>query len=165
MRVPESMTKSLRIQRETLRELEQEFEGRDFSSAANELLAEGLKMRRCPGIVFVTSGGGKRTARIAGTGNYVWMIVAAYKNVNEDFIRLKKAYPRLSEGQLKAALNYYDCYPQEIDTRIEANEAIAPETLYKRYPFMRPANAEILSRRRSQPKHRRNSAKKRARRR
>src|SRR5712671_6301127 len=115
--MPETMTKSLRIPRETLREIEQEFDGRDFSSAANEMLMEGLKMRRCPGTVFVTSGGGKRTARIAGTGNDVWLIIAAHQSVKEDWKRLKKAYPWLSEEQLRVALNYYHCYPEEIDAR------------------------------------------------
>lgn len=159
------MTKSLRIPQETLREMEREFEGRDFSSVANELLVEGLKMRRCPGIVFVTSGGGKRTARIAGTGNDIWLIVSAFKSMNEDWGRLKKAYHWLSEEQLKAALNYYHCSPEEIDARIQANGAITPETLYERYPFMRLANAEVLPRRGPQPNHRRSPAKKRSRRR
>src|SRR2546426_2951659 len=75
--MPETMTKSLRIPRETLREIEQEFRNRDFSSVANELLIEGVKMRRCPGVVFVNSSSGTRTARIAGTGNDVWLIIAA----------------------------------------------------------------------------------------
>ena len=163
--MPDTLTKSLRIPRETLREIEQEFEGRDFSSVANELLVEGLKMRRCPGIVFVTSGSGKRTARIAGTGNYVWLIIAAYKSMNKDWNRLKKAYHWLSEEQLRATLNYYQCYPQEIEARIQANEAITAETLYERYPFMRATHAELLSRRGSQSNNRKNSAKRRTRRR
>src|SRR5262245_14949373 len=161
----ETVTKSLRIPEQTIREMEQEFEDRDFSSAANELLAEGLKMRRCPGIVFATSGSGKRAARVAGTGNYVWLIIGAYKNVHEDLSRLRKVYPQLSEEQLRAALNYYRCYPDEIDARIQANEAITPEVLYKRYPFMQPAHAEVLSRRGSKSHNRRNPPKKRARRR
>ena len=163
--MPETTTKTLRIPGQTLREIEQEFEGRDFSSVANELLVEGLKMRRCPGIVFVTSGGGKRTARIAGTGHYVWLIIAAYKSMDKSWNRLKKAYRGLTEEQLRAALNYYHCYPEEIDARIQANEAITPETLYERYPFMRPTNAELLSRRGSESNNRRNPAKRRARRR
>src|SRR5437016_79544 len=104
--MPETMTKSLRIPRETLREIEQEFDGRDFSSVANEMLVEGLRMRRCPGIAFVTSGGGKRTARVAGTGNDVWLIIAAHRSLKEDWNRLQKAYHWLSEEQLRAAMNY-----------------------------------------------------------
>ena len=161
--MPETMTKSLRIPRETLREIEQEFRNRDFSSVANELLIEGVKMRRCPGVVFVNSSSGTRTARIAGTGNDVWLIIASYKSMNEDWNRLRKTYPWLTSDQLRAALNYYLCYPDEIESRIQANEAIVPETVYERYPFMRTAN-EVLSRRRSQSNNRRNLTKKRNRR-
>src|SRR5438067_3833636 len=130
--MPETMTKSLRIPRETLREIEQEFRNRDFSSVANELLIEGVKMRRCPGIVFVNSSSGSRTARIAGTGNDVWLIIATYKRVNKDWNRLKKAYHWLSEEELRAALNYHECYPDEIASRIHANEDITPEAVYER---------------------------------
>ena len=134
------MTKSLRIPRETLEEIEQEFRDRDFSSVANELLIEGVKMRRCPGIVFVDGPGGSRIARIAGTGNDVWLIIATYKTVNGDWNRLKKAYHWLTEEQLRAALNYYECYSSEILSRIHANEGITPEAVYERYPFMRPVH-------------------------
>ena len=161
--MPESVTKSLRIPRQTLEEIQQEFRDRDFSSVANELLIEGVKMRRCPGIVFVDSSGGSRTARIAGTGNDVWLIIAAYKSVDKDWNRLKKAYHWLREEQLRAALNYYECYPEEIASRIQANEGITPDAVYERYPFMRPVN-EVLSRRRSQSNNRRNTPKRRSRR-
>jgi uncharacterized protein (DUF433 family) len=157
------MTKSLRIPSATLKEIEQEFRNRDFSSVANELLLEGVKMRRCPGIVFVDSSGGTRTARIAGTGNDVWLIVASYKRMNGDWNRLKRAYHWLNEEQLRAALNYYECYPGEITGRIRANEAITPEAVYTRYPFTRRVN-EVLSRRRSQSNNRRNPPKRRLRR-
>ncbi len=162
--MPDTMTKSLRIPRETLKEIEQEFHDKDFSSVANELLIEGVKMRRCPGIVFVTSSGGTRTARIAGTGNDVWLIVASYKTMTEDWRRLRKTYHWLTSDQLRAALNYYACYPDEVESRIQSNEALTPEAVYERYPFMRPTN-EVLSRRRSQPSDRRNPPKRRNRRR
>ena len=153
-----TMTKSLRIPHKILREIEKEFRNRDFSSIANELLIEGVKMRRCPGIVFVESSSVTRIARIAGTGNDIWLIIAGFKGMNQDWNRLKKAYSWLTEEQLRAALNYYSCYPDEIESRIEADAAIAPETLYERYPFMRPPH-EVLSRRRSQSNNRGNPPK------
>jgi len=160
--MPETVTKSLRIPRETLEEMEQEFRDRDFSSVANELLNEGTKMRRCPGIVFVDSAGGTRTARVAGTGNDVWLIAATYKAVDHDWNRLRKAYHWLNEEQLRAAINYSECYPQEIEAGIQSNEAVTPEAVYKRYPFMKPN--EVLSGRGSQSRHRGNPPKKRLRR-
>jgi len=156
--MPETLTKSLRIPQEVLKEIEHEFHGRDFSSIANELLAEGIKMRRCPGIVFSDSSSGFRTARVAGTGNDVWLIIAAFKAMEEDWARLKKAYHWLTEEQLRAAVNYYQCYPDEIDRRIQSSETITSETLYERYPFMRPHD-EVLSRRRPKSNHRGNPSK------
>src|SRR2546429_9848549 len=102
-----TMTKSLRIPRETLKEIEQEFRDRVFSSVANELLVEGVKMRRCPGVIFMSGATGTRTARIACTGNDVWSIVASYKRMKGDWNRLRKSYSWHSKEQLRAALNYY----------------------------------------------------------
>lgn len=159
-----TLTKSLRIPRETLEEIERHFRGRDFSSAANELLAEALKMRRCPGIVFADGTTGRR-ARISGTGLDVWEVVATYESVGRNWKRLSEAYHWLNETQLRAALSYYQCYPEEIDARIRQNESWTPEVLGARYPFTRRAVDEVLPRRRPQSKDRRHSAKRRDRRR
>jgi uncharacterized protein (DUF433 family) len=129
-----TVTKSLRIPKETVEEIERAARGRDFSTTANELLSEALKMRRCPGIVFADGPTGRR-ARVAGTGLDVWEIIATYRNVERVQKRLKKAYPRLDDLKLRAALSYYECYTAEIDERISENEAWTPETLKSRYPF------------------------------
>ncbi len=49
-----AVQKSLRIPQGTVEEIERiaRETGRDFSSIAKDLLAEAIKMRRCPGIVF-----------------------------------------------------------------------------------------------------------------
>ena len=158
-----TLTKSLRIPRETLEEIEHQFNGRDFSSVANELLVEALKMRRCPAIVFADGATG-RHARISGTGNDVWLVIAAYESVGRNWKRLKEAYHWLSEAQLRAALNYYQCYPEEIDAKIRANEAWTPEKVWERYPFTRPPDAKVLPRRGPQSRDRRQTAKRKHRR-
>src|SRR5947209_1075953 len=129
-----TITKSLRIPKETVEEIERTAHGRDFSATANELLSEALKMRRCPGIVFADGPTGRR-ARVAGTGLDVWEIIATYQSVEKNQKRLKKAYPQLDDLKLRAALSYYECYPDEIDERISENEAWSPETLKARFPF------------------------------
>jgi uncharacterized protein (DUF433 family) len=132
-----TITKSLRIPKETVKEIERAARGRDFSATANELLSEALKMRRCPGILFAEGATGRR-ARIAGTGLDVWEIIATYRSVGKKLKRLAAAYPQLDEAKLRAALSYYECYPQEIEERISENEAWNPRTLRKRYPFTVP---------------------------
>jgi hypothetical protein len=80
----QTITKSLRIPTKTAEEIEQTARrvGRNFSSVANELLDEALKMRRCPGIGFADGATGRR-ARLAGTGIDVWEVIATYQSVNK----------------------------------------------------------------------------------
>jgi uncharacterized protein (DUF433 family) len=133
-----TITKSIRIPKETVEEIERAARGRDFSAAAIELISEALKMRRCPGVVFADGPTGRR-ARIAGTGLDVWEIIATYRGVGKSQKRLKAAYPQLDEVKLRAAVGYYQCYPGEIDDRISENEAWTPKSVKARYPFTRPA--------------------------
>jgi predicted transcriptional regulator len=51
--------KSLRLPEETMKEIEEiaKETGRDFSAIVKDLLAEAIKMRRCPGIVFAEGTG------------------------------------------------------------------------------------------------------------
>ena len=131
--------KSLRLPPETLREIEQmaRESGKDFSAVAKDLLEEAIKMRRCPGIVFVEGTSGRR-ARVAGTGIEVWQIIATYQSVKKDPARLQKSFHWLSPEQLRAVMAYYSAYPQEIDRQVEKNQRWSQEEIRKRYPFMSP---------------------------
>lgn len=132
-----TIQKSIRIQAKTLKEIEQiaRDSGREFSTVANELLEEAVKMQRCPGIIF-TEGTQGRRARIAGTGIEVWEIISTYKGVEENFDRLCQAYHWLTEQQLRAAVGYYRVFPKEIDHLIKQNEELSREHVLKRYPFL-----------------------------
>ena len=129
--------KSLRIPEEILKEIEQiaEDSQKDFSSVANELLEEAVKIHRCPGIIF-TEGVRGRRARVAGTGVEVWEIIATYKSVGENLRRLSQAYHWFTDQQLKSALGYYKVYPVEIDRLIAVNESWTSKRVHKRYPFL-----------------------------
>ena len=133
-----AVQKSLRIPQGTFEEIERiaRETGRDFSSIAKDLLAEAIKMRRCPGIVFVDGVSGRR-ARIAGTGLEVWEVMSTYRNVDQDFGRLQKAYHWLTEQQLRAAIGYYAVYREEIDELIKLNESWSKETVNERFPFLK----------------------------
>ena len=133
-----AVQKSLRIPQGTFEEIERiaRETGRDFSSIAKDLLAEAIKMRRCPGIVFVDGVSGRR-ARIAGTGLEVWEVMSTYRNVDQDFGRLQKAYHWLTEQQLRAAIGYCAVYREEIDELIKLNESWSKETVNERFPFLK----------------------------
>ena len=127
LRIPQGIVEEIeRIARET---------GRDFSSVAKDLLAEAIKMRRCPGIVFADGVSGRR-ARIAGTGLEVWEVIITYRSVNQDFSRLQKAYHWLTEQQLRAAIGYYTAYREEIDEVIKRNESWSRDAVAERFPFL-----------------------------
>jgi uncharacterized protein (DUF433 family) len=132
-----SVQKSLRIPAEIAGAIQEEAEksGRDFSTVSIELLAEAIKMKRCPGILFADGPSGKR-ARLAGTGLDVWEVIATYKSLNNNADRLRDAYHWLSEPQLRAALGYYRLYPEEIDRQIAWNEGWSKEELAHRHPSL-----------------------------
>lgn len=110
---------------------------RDFSSVANEMLEEAVKMRRIPGIVFTDSPAGGRVARLAGTGLEVYEVIGAFRAVGQDWNRLQDAYHWLSEHQLRAALAYAEAYSGEIDREIDENERWDPDRVKTTYPMLR----------------------------
>ncbi len=130
-----TIQKTLRVPEEIVKQIEElaELSGRDFSSAAIELLSEAVKMRQCPGIVFADGPTGRR-ARLAGTGIDVWEVIATYKSVEQDKARLQEVYSWLSEAQLRATIGYYMTYSKEIDRIITLNERWSPEHLRKQHP-------------------------------
>jgi uncharacterized protein (DUF433 family) len=100
--------------------------------------AEAEKMRRVSGIVFADGATGRR-ARIAGTGLEVFEIIGTYLAIDRDWNELRATYHWLSEEQLRAALAYYAAYPDEIDERIERENAWTIEQVWEKYPFTRPS--------------------------
>jgi uncharacterized protein (DUF433 family) len=110
--------------------------GKSWSAMTAELLEEGLRMRRAPGIVFVDGAAGRR-AVVAGTGLDVWEIIATWKE-RTTFEALRQSYPWLTEPQLRAALAYYEVYPSEIEARLEREAQWTPERVRRELPFARP---------------------------
>ena len=90
-----------------------------------------------PGVVFADGPGGRR-AVVAGTGLDVWEIIATWKTCGGDLGKLRKSYSWLSEPQLRAALAYYELYPEEIDARLEREARWTPERVARELPFARP---------------------------
>lgn len=130
IRLPEELAEEV--------EREQERTGKNWSQVVAELLEEAVKMRRAPGIVFRSGPTGRRAA-VAGTGLDVWEVIAVYRHHDEEWERLVEEFSWLEPAQLRAALSYYELYPEEIEARLRREEEWSPERLYERHPFMRPA--------------------------
>jgi uncharacterized protein (DUF433 family) len=90
------------------------------------LVTEALKMRECPGIVFADGPAG-RSAVIAGSGIEVWAVAEVWRECQPDFACLRRSFDMLTDAQLRAALGYYQRYPEEIDTWIARNAQAAEE--------------------------------------
>jgi uncharacterized protein (DUF433 family) len=105
---------------------------RSVSEVAQEIIEEGIRMRECPGIYFGSEPSG-RTAKIAGSGLAVWEVLRDFARDN-NVERLREAFPQLSNAQATAALMYYTRYLDDVTREIEANAALTPEALDRRYP-------------------------------
>ncbi len=129
LRVPEDLDREIRR--------EMEFRGeRDWSKGAVSLMEEAVRASRVPGIVFVQRRDGRRPA-IAFSGLEVWEIIATWKETGENWEQLVEAYPELTETQLRAALAYYQAYPEEIDHRLSREAYWTPERVAEELPFTR----------------------------
>lgn len=129
---------SLRLSPEVLREiraLARQLQ-RPGTYVVSMLIEEGLRQRRCPGIVF-TDGPSGRRATVAGTGIDVWEVIRVYKACGEDLDAVAQALPQLSRRQLDAALHYFRCYPGEIEERLTREQA-AEEELPAHLPLVKP---------------------------
>ena len=134
--MPKSHPVSVRIDPDALehaREIARRTD-RSVGQVISTLVEEGVKMRRCPGIVF-TDGPTGRRATVAGSGIDVWEIVQASKAATSRR-QIARMFPRLTPGQIEAAFTYSACFPDEIDRRIQENEAPFA-TLQRRSPFIK----------------------------
>lgn len=98
---------------------------------AEEILEEGVKMRRHPGIVFVERGGG-RAAVLAGRPRLsVWQVV---ETVRANRTRAAAAkWLSVDEASIDRAMSYADDNPGEIEEKIRQNDE-AFERAQRLYP-------------------------------
>ncbi len=134
--------RGIRIPDELVHDIAREAEARGISWSAmtTTLLIEALKMRRVPGIVMVDGPTGQR-AVVAGSGLDVWEIIATWHACGQDEAQLAKHYPWLTQPQLRAALAYYQLYPEEIEARLAREQQWTPERVRRELPFAVPRHA------------------------
>jgi hypothetical protein len=101
---------------------------RSASALAEELIDEGLRMRRHPLVVFRDGASGRRAGLVGGPD--VWEVVGGV--IGGDIPASKRVERAakvigLRRDQIDAVLAYYAEYTDEIDTQIQANLAAAEE--------------------------------------
>ena len=99
---------------------------RSASALAEELIDEGLRMRRHPLVMFRDGASGRRASLVAGPD--LWEIIGGVIGGDVPASqRLERAVEvfGLRPEQIDAALAYYSDHTDEIDAEIEANRAAA----------------------------------------
>lgn len=101
---------------------------RSASALAEELIDEGLRMRRHPRIVFRDGPSGRRAALASGPD--VWEVVSGV--IGGDVPpaeRIERAVEvsAIGRDQVEAAFTYYAEFTEEIDERIARNQVAADE--------------------------------------
>ncbi len=118
---------TVRVSEQVLRRLERRSKelGQPKSRVTERILDEGLRAEEFPGIVFRDGPAGRRAGLADGPD--IWEVIGDIKRArhrNGDPIKAVMRGTNLSEAQIRAALAYYDAYPEEIDARIERNEEL-----------------------------------------
>ena len=111
---------SLRLGPETIRQLSEEA-GRlrvPARTLAQELVEEGLRLRRHPGISFIERASGRRAALTKRPRLSVAQVVQSVR-ASADLAEAA-AYLDLSVSDLERALDYYADFTAEIDAEIES---------------------------------------------
>jgi hypothetical protein len=111
-----------------LARLEQEASGTGMTVSAlvTELLEEGLRVRRFPGVTFRDGPAGRRAGLVGGPD--VWEVVRdvrATSGRGQAKIRRVAAAAGLSESQVRLAVDYYAAFPDEIDARLATEDRAA----------------------------------------
>jgi hypothetical protein len=121
---------SFRLSADLLARLEGEAAGAGttVSAVVTELLEEGLRVRRFPGVVFRDGPAGRRAGLVGGPD--VWEVirdVRATPGRGEAKIRRVAADAGLIESQVRLAVDYYAAFPAEIDARLATEERSAAQ--------------------------------------
>lgn len=121
---------SFRLSADLLTRLEEEAAGAGttVSALVTELLEEGLRVRRFPGVVFRDGPAGRRAGLVGGPD--VWEVirdVQATAGRGEPKIRRVAADAGLTTSQVRLAVDYYAAFPAEIDARLATEERSAAQ--------------------------------------
>lgn len=114
----------MRLRGPTLRELQEEATRYRTPprTLAEEMIEEGVKMRRHPGIVFSERGSGRRDAVLVGRPRLsVWQVIGVVRG--SDSLAEAADHLSLDIGSVERAVVYYKDHPQEIEAAMAENEA------------------------------------------
>ncbi|WP_419927632.1 hypothetical protein [Candidatus Poriferisocius sp.] len=98
------------------------------TSLVSSLLDEGLKTREFPGVVYRPGPTGRRAGLVGGPD--VWEVIRDLRGWSGRGMERIEGIAEeldLSVSMVGLAADFYSAFPEEIDTRIEANEQAAEQ--------------------------------------
>lgn len=119
---------SFRLPEDLLERLDDEAakSGTSVTALVASLLAEGLKTRRFPGIVYRDGPSGRRAGVVGGPD--VWELIRALQSGSGKAERRVRALADQIDqpvARVRQAVDFYAAFPVEIDERIAAEEQAA----------------------------------------
>ena len=141
MKSTRSMVISMRLPAESGRRLKRmaNRHGWTSSDASARLVEEGLRRSEFGFIDFRDSPAG-RQACIQGSTLAVWEVILLARSYREDVAAVAR-HLKWPEGKVRAAINYAQAFPEEINTAMAENEATDFEMLKR----MSPQAAELVA--------------------
>ncbi|MCC6443113.1 MAG: transcriptional regulator [Armatimonadetes bacterium] len=106
--------------------------GKTQSQMGAQLIEESMREAEFAWIEFRDSPAG-RQAYMKQSTLAVWEVIMVARDNGMDIERLARYFQR-SAGWIRAALDYHESYPEEIDRAIEANDAMSYERLRRLLP-------------------------------
>ncbi len=134
MKPPRSMVLSMRLPLESGKRLKRmaNRHGWTPSDASARLVEEGLRRSEFSFIDFRDSPAG-RQAYVQGSTLAVWELMLLLRSYGRDVSSVSK-HLRWPEAKVKAALNYAEAFPDEIQEAIAENEAVDFAALRRMLP-------------------------------
>ncbi len=83
------------------------------SAAAAQLLEEGLRMERFPGIDFRWTPSGRK-AHVTGTGLAAWECHLIWESHGRSVAKVRRNYPHLSAARIQAGAVYIEAHREEL---------------------------------------------------
>lgn len=114
--------RSFRLKKRTLELLDEAAyeRGESRNATADRLLGEALRLERHPLIRFAQGASGRRQPMIVGTRFYVHQLVSSFMPGKDTIAGVATAFD-LTAIQVRAALDYYAEFKDEIDADVEYN--------------------------------------------
>ena len=123
---PSSSPRSFRLSASTAEMLDRRAAdlGQSRNALAERLLAEGLRREEHPMVWFRSNADGVRTAAVVGRRMYIWQLVDALRQLDGDVAKVADDF-QLTEPQVRAAVDYYAEFGDEIDADAERSREFA----------------------------------------